>query len=244
MIDINIIRENPEKVKEALKKKLWDTDFTELLSWDKQKRDLIQLVEGNKAEMNRLSASVPQLKKEGKDPSEIFKKVKEIAAKNAENDAKVKELEAKKDNLIEIIDFNKIDKMLEIYHECLHFEWHYMFYLLQAMYTNDLRQIKKTRSVKWASKKKADALSWLEFQAVHGSFAVWMPTPFMKKQLETRSAQVSGMHPGAQYEHICMGIANEYKIPPFRVRARIVRMGIIEARGACNYLDDHFIQLA
>ena len=31
MLDINRIRENPEKVKEALKKKLWDADFTELL---------------------------------------------------------------------------------------------------------------------------------------------------------------------------------------------------------------------
>ena len=79
MIDINLIREKPEYVKEALKKKLWDADFTELLAWDKEKKDLIQIVEGNKAEMNRLSASVPQLKKEGKDPSEVFKKVKEIA---------------------------------------------------------------------------------------------------------------------------------------------------------------------
>ena len=34
MLDINLIRENPEKVKEALKKKLWDADFTELLEWD------------------------------------------------------------------------------------------------------------------------------------------------------------------------------------------------------------------
>ena len=55
MIDINRIRENPEGVKEALKKKLWDTDFSELLSWDKEKKELIQVVEGNKAEMNRLS---------------------------------------------------------------------------------------------------------------------------------------------------------------------------------------------
>ena len=144
-----------------------------------------------------------------------------------------------------VINLNAIRKdycMLEIFHECIHYEWHYMFYLLQKMYTNDLRQIKKTRSVRWKGKKKADALSWLEFQAVHGSFAVWMPTPFMKKQLETRSAQASNMHPGAMYEHICMGIANEYKIPPFRVRARIIRMGQIEARGACNYLDDHFVQ--
>ena len=95
MIDINVIRENPEKVKEALKKKLWDTDFTELLEWDKQKRDLMKVVEGNKAEMNRLSATVPAAKKAGEDVSKIFAKVKEIAAKNNEKDKELKELEDK-----------------------------------------------------------------------------------------------------------------------------------------------------
>ena len=93
MLDINLIREKPEYVKEALKKKLWDTDFTELLSWDKEKREIQQVVEANKAEMNKLSASVPAAKKAGEDVSLIFKKVKEIAAKNAEFDAKLKELE-------------------------------------------------------------------------------------------------------------------------------------------------------
>ena len=95
MIDINRIRENPEAVKEALKKKLWDADFTELLEWDKRKKELIQFVEGNKAEMNRLSASVPQAKKNGEDVSQIFAKVKEIAAKNAESDKELKDLEEK-----------------------------------------------------------------------------------------------------------------------------------------------------
>ena len=95
MLDINRIRENPEGVKEALKKKLWDADFTELLAWDKRKKELIQFVEGNKAEMNRLSASVPQAKKNGEDVSKIFAKVKEIAAKNAESDNELKELEDK-----------------------------------------------------------------------------------------------------------------------------------------------------
>ena len=95
MIDINRIRENPEAVKEALKKKLWDADFTELLAWDKRKKELIQFVEGNKAEMNRLSASVPQAKKNGEDVSKIFAKVKEIAAANAESDKELKELEEK-----------------------------------------------------------------------------------------------------------------------------------------------------
>ena len=95
MLDINLIRENPEGVKEALKKKLWDADFTELLVWDKRKKELIQFVEGNKAEMNKLSASVPQAKKNGEDVSLIFKKVKEIAAVNAESDKELKELEEK-----------------------------------------------------------------------------------------------------------------------------------------------------
>ena len=95
MLDINCIRENPEKVKELLKRKLWDADFTELLAWDKRKKELIQFVEGNKAEMNRLSASVPQAKKNGEDVSKIFAKVKQIAAENAESDAELKALEEK-----------------------------------------------------------------------------------------------------------------------------------------------------
>ena len=95
MIDINRIRENPEHIKKLLEGKLWETDFTELLNWDKEKRDLIAVVEGNKAEMNKLSASVPAAKKAGEDVSLIFKKVKEIAANNAENEAKLKDLEDK-----------------------------------------------------------------------------------------------------------------------------------------------------
>ena len=95
MLDINLIRENPEKVKAALKKKLWDADFTELLEWDAQRKSLIQLVEGNKAEMNRLSGSVPAAKKAGEDVSKIFAKVKQIAKENAENEAKLKELDDK-----------------------------------------------------------------------------------------------------------------------------------------------------
>ena len=95
MLDINLIRENPEKIKAALKKKLWDADFDELLKWDAERKNLIQLVEGNKAEMNRLSGSVPAAKKAGEDVSKIFAKVKEIAKENAENEAKLKELEQK-----------------------------------------------------------------------------------------------------------------------------------------------------
>ena len=95
MLDINLIRENPEKVKDALKKKMWDADFTQLLEWDTQKKNIIHLVEDNKAEINRLSASVPAAKKAGEDISAIFVKAKEIAAKNLEKENELKELEGK-----------------------------------------------------------------------------------------------------------------------------------------------------
>lgn len=103
MLDINLIREKPEYVKEALKKKLWDTDFTELLEWDKQKRELLKVVEDNKAEMNRLSASVPAAKKAGEDVSKIFVQVKEIAKKNAEFEAKLAEISNKMDRFLEAL---------------------------------------------------------------------------------------------------------------------------------------------
>ncbi|NLB48791.1 MAG: serine--tRNA ligase [Erysipelotrichia bacterium] len=95
MLDINLIRENPEYVKAALKKKAWDVDFTQFLLWDKRKRQLLQVVEGNKAEMNKLSASVPAAKKAGEDVSKIFAKVKEIANANANSEAELKDLDAK-----------------------------------------------------------------------------------------------------------------------------------------------------
>ena len=100
MLDINRIRENPEYVKEALKKKLWDADFTELLEWDRRKKELIQFVEGNKAEMNKLSASVPQAKKNGEDVSKIFAKVKEIAAQNKASEEELAILEEKIRNFL------------------------------------------------------------------------------------------------------------------------------------------------
>ena len=103
MLDINLIRENPEKVKESLKKKLWDADFTDLLKWDADRKALIQLVEGNKAEMNRLSASVPAAKKAGEDVSQIFAKVKQIAKENTDKEEELKVLDGKiKDFLAEL----------------------------------------------------------------------------------------------------------------------------------------------
>lgn len=93
MIDIKLIIEKPEEVKKALKKKNWDFDPNKVIELDKKRKDLIKKTEANKAEQNKLSALVPQYKKEGKDPKEIFTKVKALASENKAGEVELKKVE-------------------------------------------------------------------------------------------------------------------------------------------------------
>ena len=94
MIDINYIIQNKEHVKELLARKLYEADIDSLCKNVELKRELQRQVEVNKAEQNKLSKSVPQVKKEGGDVQSIFARVKELAALNKENEEKVAKLES------------------------------------------------------------------------------------------------------------------------------------------------------
>ena len=93
MIDINYIIQNKKHVKELLARKLYEANIDSLCKNVELKRELQRQVEVNKAEQNKLSKSVPQVKKEGGDVQSIFAKVKELAALNKENEEKVAKLE-------------------------------------------------------------------------------------------------------------------------------------------------------
>ncbi len=95
MLDLNLIRSNPEYVKEALKKREYDVDFTELLDWDARRRALLMENESLKAERNRMSKEIPVLKKQGKDATELLAKLKEMADRVKEMDEEQGALEEK-----------------------------------------------------------------------------------------------------------------------------------------------------
>ena len=59
MIDIKLILEKPDYVKAALAKKLWEFDPEPIIDLSKRRVELLKKVEANKAEQNKLSASVP-----------------------------------------------------------------------------------------------------------------------------------------------------------------------------------------
>ena len=93
MLDLIMIREKTPEVVARLKKKGWDVDFTELLDKADKRRTLLQKVESNRAEQNKLSSSVPQVKKAGGDIQAIFAKVKALAASNEEDEKAAKVLD-------------------------------------------------------------------------------------------------------------------------------------------------------
>ena len=63
MLDINLIRKNPEQVAQALKKRMDDIDFTNLLVWDEKRRAHIAEAGQLRAKRNSVSAQIPQMKK-------------------------------------------------------------------------------------------------------------------------------------------------------------------------------------
>ncbi|MCQ2741955.1 MAG: serine--tRNA ligase, partial [Bacilli bacterium] len=103
MLDIKLILEQPEAVKARLAKKGWDFDPSEVIALSKERLELLKVTEANKAEQNKLSASVPAAKKAGEDVTVIFKKVKELGAANKENEAKLAEVEGKIKALVEVL---------------------------------------------------------------------------------------------------------------------------------------------
>jgi seryl-tRNA synthetase len=92
MIDLNLIRENPELVKKSLLKRMKEVNFEELLKWDGENRSLITESDKLKQERNRVSAQIPVMKKNNEDTSELFSRMKEVSGKIKELDTKQGEL--------------------------------------------------------------------------------------------------------------------------------------------------------
>ncbi len=91
MLDIRKIKEDPAAVKAGLRAKEVDCDATidRILELDEQRRSLIASTESRKAEQNRVSKLIPQLKKEGKDVAPIFQEMTALKTGIAEDAEKL-----------------------------------------------------------------------------------------------------------------------------------------------------------
>lgn len=139
---------------------------------------------------------------------------------------------------------HKDDCQMEVYHECIHFDWHFMFYRLQAMHTNDIRQLQSRHVVVPERKEPVNPVRWMEWQARRGAYALMMPLRLMRPLVAHYGQQVfyARSHQGQWMDRIARSIARDYGFPKFRVRARMIQMGYTAAKGALNYVDGRYIE--
>ena len=92
MLDIKIIRDNPEDVKARLKAKEVDCDAAvdRILELDAERRELIFKTENAKSEQNKATRQIPAMKKAGEDTSAVFARMNELKEAIKSFDAELK----------------------------------------------------------------------------------------------------------------------------------------------------------
>ena len=102
MLDIKYIKENTEDVITRLANKGKDAreDIEKILALDTERRSMIAETETLKAEQNKVSKSIPMLKKQGQDVTPIFAQMKELSEKIKADDEKIKAVELEYTNLM------------------------------------------------------------------------------------------------------------------------------------------------
>ena len=95
MIDVNLIRQDAEAVRQRYLRRGKDIDFSAFLQLDEERKSLIAKVEGMKAERNKVSGQIPQLKKHGQDVSGVIAEMKALGDKIAELDVQLNEVNEK-----------------------------------------------------------------------------------------------------------------------------------------------------
>ena len=102
MLDIKLIRENPDMVKAAMKTRNKDMDalVDEILEIDAKRRELSAKRDALKAEQNAASKEIPAIKKAGGDISAIMAKMNEVKAAIKADEDELASLEERQKTLI------------------------------------------------------------------------------------------------------------------------------------------------
>jgi len=100
MLDIKLIRENPELIRQGLKNKNAKDVVDEILSLDEERRSLILKTDELKAKRNQASAQIPVMKKAGQDTTQVLAEMKLVSDQIAHQDELLREIEAKIENIL------------------------------------------------------------------------------------------------------------------------------------------------
>lgn len=93
MLDIKILRTEPDKIRQALKNRNNDLDIAPAIELDSKRRELLFEVEQMKAKQNEITKKIPAMKKAGENTDSIFAEMKELSNEIKELDTKVSEID-------------------------------------------------------------------------------------------------------------------------------------------------------
>lgn len=114
MLDIKLIREHPEIIKESQKKRnLPIENIGKILDLDKEWRELKEEVDNLRNKRNKISEEINKAKKEGKKIDHIIKEAKEIPKLLEQKEKSMNELKEQRDSILKEIP-NLVDKSVPI----------------------------------------------------------------------------------------------------------------------------------
>jgi seryl-tRNA synthetase len=100
MLDLRFIRENPQRVKEAVKNKGENADVDALLGLDEKRRTLLQQAEELKHQRNVVSEKIAQMKREHEDASHQIESMRDVSNRIGALDNDLRELEERIDLIL------------------------------------------------------------------------------------------------------------------------------------------------
>ena len=137
-----------------------------------------------------------------------------------------------------VINTNKINRefaAFSIFHECFHYEEHFLFYCLQEMASNDRRRVPVKKVVLEKGEEYKDTLYFMENQANRGGIALMLPAAHTRQLIWEECGKVKNYaHSGEMYEVAGEAMHRKLGIPKFRIRQRMIQLGNVRARGAMN----------
>jgi len=100
MLDIRLLREDPEAVERGLRDRGGAELVREAVARDAERRRLIAEVETFKAERNRASEAIGQAKRRGENPDAVMARMRDVGERIKELDAAVKQADAEVETLL------------------------------------------------------------------------------------------------------------------------------------------------
>jgi len=103
MLDIRLIREKPEDVRQALLKRMDQVDFRELLGWDRERRSMIAEIDSFREKRNSTASRIGDMKRGEEDTTDLQAQMKGLSRRIKELEASLEETEMRIQSALEAL---------------------------------------------------------------------------------------------------------------------------------------------